>query len=35
MNLDVHGVHELKLVVLNAGDGSAMDHADWAGIRLI
>jgi hypothetical protein len=35
LNLDVHGVHELKLVVLDAGNGNTMDHADWAGIRLI
>lgn len=27
--LDVTGVHELLLVVLDGGDGSALDHADW------
>jgi hypothetical protein len=35
LNLDVHGVHELKLVVTDAGNGTTMDHADWAGIRLV
>jgi hypothetical protein len=35
INLDVHSVQQLSLVVLDAGDGAAMDHADWAGIRLV
>jgi len=27
--LDVRGVHELQLVVTDAGDGHVLDHADW------
>ena len=32
--LDVTGVNELKLIVLDGGDGIAYDHADWAGARV-
>lgn len=32
--LDVAGVNELKLLVLDAGDGITRDHADWAGARV-
>ncbi|MEO5925375.1 MAG: DUF1800 family protein [Bryobacteraceae bacterium] len=32
--LDVTGVTELKLKVLDAGDGISYDHADWAGARV-
>jgi hypothetical protein len=31
---DLHGVHELVLVVTKGGDGNAYDHADWADARL-
>jgi hypothetical protein len=32
--LNVSGANELRLVVNNAGDGNAFDHADWAGAKL-
>ena len=35
IDIDVTGVNTLKLVVTNAGDGNANDHADWAGAQLI
>jgi parallel beta-helix repeat protein len=35
VSLDVSGKQTLKLVVTNAGDGSACDHGDWAGARVI
>jgi alpha-glucosidase len=35
MDLDVDGVKELKLVLLDEGDGSANDHGDWVEARLI
>jgi glucose/arabinose dehydrogenase len=35
IDIDVTGVNILKLVVTNAGDGNANDHADWAGAQLI
>ena len=35
VNLDVSGVNQLKLVVTNAGDGNANDHADWANAQLL
>ncbi|WP_295820437.1 NPCBM/NEW2 domain-containing protein [uncultured Deinococcus sp.] len=31
---DVTGVHALKLVVTDGGDGKTFDHADWADARL-
>jgi NPCBM/NEW2 domain/Right handed beta helix region len=31
---DLDGVHQLSLVVTEAGDGNAFDHADWANARL-
>ena len=34
VNLNVSGKNQLKLVVLNGGDGNYFDHADWAGARL-
>lgn len=34
VKVDVAGKSELKLIVTNAGDGSAWDHADWAAARL-
>ena len=33
--LNVAGVQVLKLVVTDAGDGTAYDHADWANARLL
>jgi uncharacterized protein (DUF1800 family) len=33
-DLNVTGVTLLKLVVLDAGDGNSLDHADWAGARV-
>lgn len=35
VDLNVKGVKELRLVVLDAGDGSANDHADWVDAKLI
>jgi hypothetical protein len=35
VKLDVAGKQQLKLVVTDAGDGNAADHADWAGARLV
>lgn len=32
--LDISGCRELRLVVLDGGDGNHLDHADWAGARL-
>lgn len=34
VNVSVAGVQELRLIVTDAGDGWAYDHADWAGARL-
>jgi len=34
VSLPVTGVNELRLVVTNAGGGSANDHADWANARV-
>ena len=34
VSLDVTGVNELKLIVLDGGDGITRDHADWAGARV-
>lgn len=34
VSLDVTGVNELKLIVLDGGDGISYDHADWAGARV-
>jgi RHS repeat-associated protein len=34
VNVNVAGKRELKLVVTQAGDGPAWDHADWANARL-
>jgi hypothetical protein len=33
-SISVAGVQQLRLVVTNAGDGDAYDHADWANARL-
>lgn len=33
-SISVAGVQQLRLVVTNAGDGDAYDHADWASARL-
>lgn len=35
VDLNVTGVQQLKLVVNDAGNGNAYDHADWAGARLL
>jgi NPCBM/NEW2 domain-containing protein/dolichyl-phosphate-mannose-protein mannosyltransferase len=35
VDVDVSGCHELRLVVDDAGDGNWLDHADWAGARLV
>lgn len=35
MDLDVKGVKELKLLLLDEGDGSENDHGDWIDARLI
>lgn len=34
ISLDVTNVNELKLIVLDGGDGITRDHADWAGARV-
>jgi NPCBM/NEW2 domain len=34
VDLDMTGVQELKLVVLNGGDNFLEDHSVWAGARL-
>jgi alpha-galactosidase len=34
VTLDMRGVHELRLVVTDGGDGVEYDHADWAGAAL-
>lgn len=33
--LDVRGVRELQLLVLDGGDGSVLDHGDWADPHLL
>ena len=35
VRVDLTGKQQLKLVVTNAGDGAAQDHADWAGAQLL
>jgi hypothetical protein len=35
INLDVSGKSTLRLVVTDAGNGNAFDHADWANARLL
>ena len=35
MELDIKGVKELRLVLLDLGDGSENDHGDWVEARLI
>ena len=35
IDLDVSDASELRLNVTNANDGTAYDHADWAGARLV
>ncbi|OAB46854.1 glycoside hydrolase family 2 TIM barrel-domain containing protein [Paenibacillus antarcticus] len=35
INLDVTGVHKLRLVVNDNGDGNSEDHGDWADARLV
>jgi hypothetical protein len=34
VDVDVTGVNELRLLVLDGGDGNGNDHADWANARL-
>ncbi|MGW1562483.1 beta-galactosidase [Streptomyces sp. NPDC002144] len=34
IDVDVTGARRLELVVADAGDGNALDHADWADARL-
>src|SRR5207245_8541255 len=34
VSLSVAGAHELRLVVIDDGDGLAFDHADWANAQL-
>jgi len=34
VSVPVAGAQTLRLVVTDAGDGNAYDHADWAGARL-
>jgi hypothetical protein len=33
--VEVTGKQQLKLIVTNADDGDASDHADWAAARLV
>jgi hypothetical protein len=35
VGIDITGKRQLRLVVTDAGDGNAFDHADWAGARLL
>ncbi|MFH1027674.1 MAG: NPCBM/NEW2 domain-containing protein, partial [Pseudomonadota bacterium] len=35
ISVSMRGVHELKLIVTDAGDGYGGDHADWADARLV
>ena len=35
VSVNVSGKQELRLIVKDAGDGNAYDHADWANARLI
>jgi hypothetical protein len=35
LDLDVSGVHELKLLTTSASDGDNSDHGDWAAARLM
>ncbi len=34
VSVALFGVHELALIVTDAGDGPAFDHADWADVKL-
>jgi glucose/arabinose dehydrogenase len=34
VSLPLYGVNELALIVTDAGDGPAFDHADWADLKL-
>ncbi len=34
VDVDISGKNELKLVVLDGGDGNAEDHADWADAKV-
>lgn len=34
IDVDVAGARRLELVVSDAGDGNALDHADWADAKL-
>jgi hypothetical protein len=34
VSVDLTGASRMRLLVTNAGDGSANDHADWAGAQL-
>ena len=35
MDLDIKGVQELRLILLDEGDGNEGDHGDWVDARLI
>jgi beta-galactosidase len=35
VSVDLAGRNELRLVVTDAGDGGASDHADWADAKLV
>lgn len=35
MELNIRGVKELRLVLLDCGDGSENDHGDWVDVKLI
>jgi hypothetical protein len=35
LDLNIDGVRELKLILLDEGDGNKNDHGDWIGVRLI
>jgi hypothetical protein len=32
--VDISGIHELKLIVMDAGDGQEWDHADWGDAKI-
>ena len=33
VSVDLAGTRELVLIVIDAGDGAAYDHADWADLQ--
>ncbi len=35
MELEIKGVKELRLVLLDNGDGSKDDHGDWVDVKLV